>query len=148
MTNNSQLAEVGRDATTAVGAQEVAPDVSTDGKSDKSDSDMVKVDSSTKEGSEVADDGEDTKNGSTNVSAKKEPPKPLDPLVIDTPYPATVFGLEAAKMQCRFMMNRIIAEVSARPLELYDMSLTEFCRSTLLPSILRSLSMRPDPCRT
>jgi hypothetical protein len=101
MTNTSQLSDISGDATSAVGAQQIPPDNSADGKSDKSDSDMVK----------------DTKRAVTSLPEKKEPPKPLDPLVIDTPYPATVFGLEAAKMQCRFMMNRIIAEVFTRPLQ-------------------------------
>jgi hypothetical protein len=116
MTNTSQLSDISGDATSAVGAQQIPPDNSADGKSDKSDSDMVKVDSST-DGSEEIGDGADTKRAVTSLPEKKEPPKPLDPLVIDTPYPATVFGLEAAKMQCRFMMNRIIAEVFTRPLQ-------------------------------
>lgn len=42
---------------------------------------------------------------------KAAPPKAINPLVIDQPYPPTIYGLEAARMQCRFMMNRIVAEV-------------------------------------
>jgi hypothetical protein len=39
------------------------------------------------------------------------PPAAVNPLVIDKPYPATIYGVESARMQCRFMMNRIVMEV-------------------------------------
>lgn len=39
-------------------------------------------------------------------------PKEVQPFVITEPYPATVFGFEAARTHCRFMMNRLVAEVS------------------------------------
>jgi hypothetical protein len=114
MTNTPQLSDIAGDTTSAVGVQPVSSDVSADSKSDKSDPDMVKVDGLINGASEDVTYGADGKTALTSLPEKKEPPKPLDPLVIDTPYPATVFGLEAAKMQCRFMMNRIIAEVYTR----------------------------------
>lgn len=33
------------------------------------------------------------------------------PPTVDTPFPATVTGLEEARLKCRFMMNRIVQEV-------------------------------------
>lgn len=44
-------------------------------------------------------------------SDKAAPPKAIQPLVINALYPATIYGLESARMQVRFMMNRIVAEV-------------------------------------
>lgn len=34
-----------------------------------------------------------------------------NPLVIGKPYPPIMYGVKSARMQCRFMMNRIVAEV-------------------------------------
>lgn len=39
--------------------------------------------------------------------------KPVQPLIIDKAYAPTIFGLEAARTHCRFMMNRIVSEVSS-----------------------------------
>ncbi|KAF4334947.1 hypothetical protein FBEOM_11204 [Fusarium beomiforme] len=50
-------------------------------------------------------------DGSAAILAAEDPPKAVNPLVIDKPYPPTIYGLESARMQCRFMMNRIISEV-------------------------------------
>ncbi|KAF5024856.1 hypothetical protein F66182_3095 [Fusarium sp. NRRL 66182] len=50
-------------------------------------------------------------DGTENRSEATAPPKSTNPLVIDQPYPPTIYGLESARMQCRFMMNRIVAEV-------------------------------------
>ena len=38
-------------------------------------------------------------------------PKAVQPLVISKAYEPSIFGLEAARVHCRFMMNRIVAEV-------------------------------------
>ncbi|KAM0541466.1 hypothetical protein ACHAPJ_013230 [Fusarium lateritium] len=50
------------------------------------------------------DSGDAQVNATTSASA-------INPLVIDKPYPPTIYGLESARMQCRFMMNRIVSEV-------------------------------------
>ncbi|UPK92999.1 hypothetical protein LCI18_003934 [Fusarium solani-melongenae] len=68
---------------------------------------------------------EEAKDASDNRRETKESPKgdesksivnpsiapTTNPLVIDKPYPPTMYGVESARMQCRFMMNRIVAEV-------------------------------------
>lgn len=53
-------------------------------------------------------DGVDAKVGVSDL------PKSTKPLVIQEAYPPTMSGLESARMQCRFMMNRIVAEVNFR----------------------------------
>ena len=45
------------------------------------------------------------------ASSKSTTPKAVQPLVVQAPYPASVFGLEAGRVHCRFMMNRIVTEV-------------------------------------
>ena len=39
------------------------------------------------------------------------PVKAAQPLIVEAPYSPTIFGLEAARVHCRFMMNRIVGEV-------------------------------------
>lgn len=68
--------------------------------------------------SDAASEEEVTVNASSELDATSNRetenlPKPVNPLVIDKPYPPTMYGLESALMQCRFMMNRIISEVCA-----------------------------------
>lgn len=71
---------------------------------------------------------EETEDASDDQGEAKDPPKgdkskriinpsiaptpTTNPLVIDKPYPPTMYGVESARMQCRFMMNTIVAEVS------------------------------------
>ena len=50
---------------------------------------------------------------STEEIEKQAGPKAVHPLVIEGPYPPTIFGLEATRVQCRFMINRIVSEVRA-----------------------------------
>ncbi|KAF4462445.1 hypothetical protein FALBO_10745 [Fusarium albosuccineum] len=105
------------------GAESVEKDI-------KKKSEEGKDKTDTKEASTVSDNGseeaiiiddnkvKDDSNKETNTEAddtkveeKPGPPSASSPLVIDKPYPPTMYGLEAARMQCRFMMNRIVAEV-------------------------------------
>lgn len=72
--------------------------------------------------------------------------KPLQPLVISQPYPPTVFGLEAARVHCRFIMNRIVSEVDLR-LARKGRSLI-MLRSTTSQVIRRSPLMSCGPCHT
>ena len=50
---------------------------------------------------------------STQENKKPAAPKAVHLLIIEGPYPPTMFGLEAARVHCRFMMNRIVSEVRA-----------------------------------
>lgn len=47
----------------------------------------------------------------SNYDDEKLTTKDVQPLIIEAPYPPTIFGLEAARVHCRFMMNRIVSEV-------------------------------------
>ena len=55
---------------------------------------------------------EATKSSNQEIE-KPAAPKAVQPLIIEGPYPPTIFGLEAARVHCRFMMNRIVSEVRA-----------------------------------
>ena len=71
------------------------------GSSDEDSFTAVKV-SDTASGSATKASNHDGENSTT---------KDVQPLVIEAPYPPTIFGLEAARVHCRFMMNRIVSEV-------------------------------------
>lgn len=55
-------------------------------------------------------------DGKPKPAEENKPPAVVTPFVVEKAYPATIFGLEAAKMHCRFMMNRIITEVRSQDL--------------------------------
>lgn len=70
------------------------------------------------DGSTSSDEGSFTSVKANDVPPnepdnKVAPAKTVQPLIIEGPYPPSIFGLEAARVHCRFMMNRIVSEVKA-----------------------------------
>lgn len=59
----------------------------------------------------VSDTAAGSATKASNHDGESSTIKDVQPLVIEAPYPATIFGLEAARVHCRFMMNRIVSEV-------------------------------------
>ncbi|KAJ4168665.1 hypothetical protein NW754_010588 [Fusarium falciforme] len=61
--------------------------------------------------SEEAEDASDDQGDESKSIVNPSIAPTTNPLVIDKPYPPTMCGVESARRQCRFMMNRIVAEV-------------------------------------
>ncbi|KAL6362825.1 hypothetical protein LRP88_04136 [Fusarium phalaenopsidis] len=72
-------------------------------------------DATSEEAESASDDQGETKDSSkgdeSKAIVKTSAALTTNPLVIDKPYPPTMYGVESARMQCRFMINRIVAEV-------------------------------------
>ncbi|KAM6517047.1 hypothetical protein FSOLCH5_008001 [Fusarium solani] len=72
-------------------------------------------DAASEEAEDASDDQSETKDspkGDESKSIVNTSIAPTtNPLVIDKPYPPTMYGVESVRMQCRFMMNRIVTEV-------------------------------------
>jgi hypothetical protein len=108
--------------------------------------------------SEEAEDASDDQS-ETNDSPKGDESKSIvntsiapttNPLVIDKPYPPTMYGVESVRMQCRFMMNRIVTEVGLS-LDTHSgrfILITMLSRSIRLPITRRLRLMSLDPCLT
>lgn len=57
--------------------------------------------------------GSSSSSSTDLVKAQQQPARVanIDPLVIPAPYPPSLAGLVAARIHCRFLMNRIVKEV-------------------------------------